>query len=89
VKDKVKVFRKTVKNIRWIASKTNCTNIILHSFVHLGESKANIHFTEMLIEKVATRLSKGGLDVHIIPSGLNEFSMRVKGPSLSKVFKAF
>jgi hypothetical protein len=84
-----KVFRKTIKNIRWMANKSNCGCIILHSFVHLSESKASVSFTDDLIEKVASRLSESGLTVHIIPSGLNEFSMHVRGPSLSKVFKSF
>jgi hypothetical protein len=84
-----KVLRKTVKNARWMVNKTNCETIILHSFVHLSDSKSDLEFTEMLIKKGASRLLKGGLDVHVIPSGLNEFSMHVKGPSLSKVFKAF
>jgi hypothetical protein len=84
-----KVFRKTIKNIRWMANKSDCKHVILHSFVHLGESKASISFTEDFIEKIASRLSEGGLIIHVIPSGLNEFSMHVKGPSLSKVFKTF
>jgi hypothetical protein len=89
IQNKSKVFRKAVKNIRWMANKSNCNQIILHSFVHLGESKADIEFTERLIKKVASRLIESGLNVLVIPSGLNEFSMHVKGPSLSKVFKAF
>ena len=84
-----KVFRKTIKNIRWMANKTGCRSVILHSFVHLGESKSSLSFTEDFIQRVATRLSESDLDVHVIPSGLNEFSMHVKGSSLSKVFKAF
>ena len=84
-----KVFRKTIKNIRWMANKTGCRIVILHSFVHLGESKSSLSFAEDFIESVASRLSESDLDVHVIPSGLNEFSMHVKGPSLSKVFKAF
>ncbi len=88
--NRIAVLRKMVKNIRWLAQKVGCERIILHSFAHLGESKADPDFAEELINEVAQRLEKRGLEVHIVPFGaFHEFAMHVKGPSLAKVFKTF
>ena len=87
--DRTAVLRKMIKNIRWLSQKVNCTTIILHSFAHLGESKSDSDFADSIIEETATRLRDRDFTVHIIPLGLNEFKMHVRGPSLSKVFKAF
>ncbi len=84
------VFRKMVKNIRWLAQKVNCDNIILHSFAHLDDSKASPEFVADLIDDVASKLRNQGFHVHCVPFGVfNEFDMHVKGPSLAKVFKQF
>jgi hypothetical protein len=82
------ILRKMVKNIRWLAKKVECTSIILHSFAHLDDSKADPDFADALIEEVAERLRVREYEVHIVPFGhFYEFSLHVKGPSLAKVFK--
>ena len=82
------VLRKMVKNIRWLAQKIECNVVILHSFAHLDDSKAEPEFADSLIEETADRLRTRGFEVHIVPFGqFNEFNMHVKGPSLAKVFK--
>jgi len=84
------VFRKMVKNIRWLSHKIDCNNIVLHSFAHLDDSKANPDFVAVLIDDVASKLKDQGFNVHCVPFGMfNEFNMHVKGPSLAKVFKRF
>ncbi|TFG34072.1 hypothetical protein EU527_05160 [Candidatus Thorarchaeota archaeon] len=84
------VFRKMVKNIRWLAQKVGCMNIALHSFAHLDDSKSKPEFADVLIADVASKLENQGFNIHIVPFGqFNEFSMHVKGPSLAKVFKRF
>ena len=86
--NRVGVLRKMVKNIRWLAKKVECNSIILHSFAHLDDSKADSEFADALIEEVADRLREREYDVHIVPYGqFYEFDMHVKGPSLAKVFK--
>lgn len=88
--DRVSVLRKMVKNVRWLAQKVGTTTVILHSFAHLGESKASPDFADGLIEEAASRLEEREFDVHIVPFGaFHEFKMHVKGPSLAKVFKSF
>lgn len=88
--DRLGVLRKMVKNIRWLARKLDTTNIILHSFAHLGESKSDPEYADGLIEETATRLMERDYNIHIVPFGaFHEFKMHVKGPSLAKVFKSF
>jgi hypothetical protein len=83
-----KVIRKMVKNIRWLAQKVECTGIILHSFAHLDNRKADPAVADGIIEETASRLREREYQVHIVPFGhFYEFSPHVKGPSLAKVFK--
>lgn len=82
------VLRKMVKNIRWLSKKAECETVVLHSFAHLDDSKANPDFADSLIEEVASRLRDRSFTVHIVPFGhFYEFNLHVKGPSLAKVFK--
>ncbi|NHI89882.1 MAG: hypothetical protein EAX87_10185 [Candidatus Thorarchaeota archaeon] len=82
------VLRKMVKNIRWLAKKIESNVVILHSFAHLDDSKAEPEFADSVIEETADRLRTRGFEVYIVPFGqFNEFNMHVKGPSLAKVFK--
>ena len=87
--ERIAVLRKTVKNIRWLANKHGIRRVVLHSFAHLGESKSTPEFAESVIGETARRLMDREYDVHVVYWGLNEFSMHVLGPSLSKVYKAF
>ena len=86
--DRSHVIRKMVKNIRWLSKKAACETVILHSFAHLDDSKADPDFADSLIEEVALKLRDRDYDVHIVPFGhFYEFNVHVKGPSLAKVFK--
>ncbi|MGY5852952.1 MAG: threonyl-tRNA synthetase editing domain-containing protein [Candidatus Thorarchaeota archaeon] len=88
--DRTTVLRKTVKNIRWLCKKADCSSVILHSFAHLGESKSEPDFANDLIEETAQRLVDREFDVHIVPFGkFYQFKMHVMSPSLAKVFKVF
>jgi hypothetical protein len=83
--DRVAVLRKMVKNIRWLAQKVGTSIVILHSFAHLGESKAKSEFADALIDEAALRLRDREYVVHIVPFGaFHEFKMHVKGPSLNE-----
>ena len=82
------VLRKMVKNIRWLSNKVACETIVLHSFAHLDDNKADPDFADALIEETAARLREREYTVHIVPFGqFYEFNLHVKGPSLAKVFK--
>jgi len=86
--DRSGVLRKMVKNIRWLSKKIECETVVLHSFAHLDDSKADPAFADALIEEVASKLCEREFNVHIVPFGhFYEFNLHVKGPSLAKVFK--
>ena len=84
-----KVIEKLVKNIKWLARKFGTSKVVLHSFNHLSDSKAEPEEVLLLINKAKERLSRGGFDLYETPFGwLNEWKMHVAGESLAKVFKA-
>ncbi len=79
---------KAAANIKWLANKNKVGSIVLHSFAHLSGSKSDPETANTVIQRIAEKLEKKGLDVHIVPAGqFYEFSIHVLGPSLAKVFK--
>jgi hypothetical protein len=84
------VLKKFIKNTKWIAGKFGTKNVVLHSFNHLGQSKAPAEFAQSLLNDVVSRLEHVGFSVMVTPFGyFNEFRMHVDGASLAKVFKEF
>lgn len=82
------VFRKTLKNIKWLANKRELRRVVLHSFTHLGGENAEPEFAAAFIAELADRLRGAGYQVSITPFGyLNEWELKVYGESLGKVWK--
>lgn len=82
------VFRKTLKNIKWLANKRELKNIVLHSFAHLGGENAEPDFAGAFFAELAERLAAVGYTVKITPFGyFNEWELSVYGESLGKVWK--
>ncbi len=85
-----KVLQKFLKNVKWIAGKFKTKNVVLHSFNHLGVSKASPEFSKGILIDVISRLENVDYQVMVTPFGyFNEFKMHVAGDSLAKVFKEF
>ena len=42
------VFRKTLKNVKWLANKRDLKRVVLHSFTHLGGENAEPEFAERI-----------------------------------------
>ena len=84
------VERSLVNNLKWGARKNNTKNIILHSFAHLSESKANAEFTKQFLDTVEKRISNTDYHVAQTPWGyfLN-LDIKAPGESLARVFKSF
>ena len=81
---------KLVKNAKWLARKWETTRIILHSFTHLGEEKADPADAKGLIDRVQTRLKKADYDIAQTPYGyFNDLSMEAPGHPLARIFKEF
>ena len=82
------VFRKTLKNIKWLANKRGFTRVVLHSFTHLGGENAEPEFAGPFITELAERLRATGYECWITPFGyFNEWELSVYGESLGKVWK--
>jgi spermidine synthase len=79
-----------VKNLKWGARKNNADTIVVHSFAHLSESKADPEFSKEFLEKVKQRLVNAGWHAVQTPWGyfLN-LELNAPGESLARVFKSF
>ncbi len=82
------VEKKLVKNLKWVCGKNNVNKIILHSFAHLSESKAEPEFTKLIFERTEERLSNAGFSVIQTPFGyFLDLRLDAPGFSLARVFK--
>ena len=82
------VKKKLLKNLKWIAGKNNTKKIILHSFAHLSESKAEPEFTKSVFDNIAERLTNSGFEVEQTPFGyFLDLKVDAPGYSLARVFK--
>ncbi len=84
------VKKKLLKNLKWIAGKNNTKHIILHSFAHLSESKADPEFSKALFDNIDERLTNSGFTVEQTPFGyFLDLNVQAPGFSLARVFKEF
>ena len=82
------VKKKLLKNLKWIVGKNNTKKIILHSFAHLSESKAEPEFTKSLFNNIEERLENSGFEVEQTPFGyFLDLKIDAPGYSLARVFK--
>jgi hypothetical protein len=82
------VLRQTLKHVKWLANKRDLTNIVLHSFTHLGGATAEPAFAETFMNNLAERLRETGYLVWMTPFGyFCEWDLSVYGESLAKVWK--
>lgn len=85
-----KVFKKTLKHIKWLANKKEFNNIVLHSFAHLGGENADSAFAEAFFLELKERLERTGYVVKHTPFGwFSSWELKVYGESLAKVWKDF
>ena len=82
-----KTTTKALKQLKWLARKSNTENVVLHSFAHLAAASAPPEEAQTFLEDIQTRLCNTGFQVQSSPFGyFNEFKLHVAGPSLAKVF---
>ena len=78
-----------LKHIKWIANKRKLTNIVLHSFSHLGGDTAQPEYAKRVLQELQIRLSSSYC-VSQTPFGwFCRWDLRVYGGSMAKVFKEF
>jgi len=82
------VEKKLVKNLKWICGKNNVNRVVLHSFAHLSESKADPEFTKLLFERTEERMVNAGFTISQTPFGyFLDLQVDAPGFSLARVFK--
>jgi hypothetical protein len=84
------VETKLVKNAKWLARKWNTDLVILHSFTHLGETKAEPAEAKALIDRVQQRLESVDYQAVQTPYGyFNDLTLQAQGHPLARIFKEF
>lgn len=81
---------KLVKNAKWLARKWEIKKILLHSFTHLAEEKAEPDQAKSLLDRVQDRLCKAQYDVSQTAYGyFNDLVIEAKGHPLARIYKEF
>ena len=81
---------KLVKNAKWLARKWDIKRIILHSFTHLGEAKAEPGAARALMKRARDRLAGAGYEVTLTPYGyFLDLNIQAPGHPLARIYKEF
>jgi len=81
---------KLVKNAKWLARKWDVKKILLHSFTHLAEEKAEPDQAKLLLDRVQERLVKSEYEASQTAYGhFNDLLIEAKGHPLARIFKEF
>jgi len=84
------VETKLVKNLKWGAKKNGTQKVVLHSFAHLSESKAEPHFTKKLFDLAEARMKNAGYYCEQTPFGyFLDIDVKAPGISQARIFKSF
>lgn len=85
-----KTETKLIKNLKWAAGKNGSKTIVLHSFAHLSESKAEPGKTARLLNSAEERLKNAGYEVYQTPFGyFLDLEINAPGNPLTRIFKSF
>jgi len=81
--------KKLANHLKWVTRKNKSKNIILHSFAHLGESKASQTFSKQILDAAEVRLQNGGYTTHQTPYGyFLDLKIDAPGFSLARVWQS-
>ena len=84
------VETKLLKNIKWAAKKNDSKRVILHSFAHLAETKADPYFTKDIFDKAEARLKNADYECWQTPFGyFLDLDVQAPGVSQARIFKGF
>lgn len=82
------VETKMLKNLKWAAKKNNTKKVVLHSFAHLAETKADPHITKNLFDKVEARMQNADYECTQTPFGyFLDIDVQAPGISQARIFK--
>jgi hypothetical protein len=81
---------KLVKNAKWAARKWEVGEVVLHSFTHLGEAKAEPEAARALLHRAKERLEKAGYETVETPYGyFLDLDIQAPGHPLARIYKEF
>jgi hypothetical protein len=81
---------KLVKNAKWLARKWETKKVLLHSFTHLADAKAEPEQSKALFDRVQDRLQKAGYEASQTPFGFfHDLAIEAQGHPLARIFKSF
>lgn len=81
---------KLVKNAKWLARKWETEEILLHSFTHLGEEKAEPAAAQELLSRAQERLTGAGYATSQTPYGyFLDLDLKAPGHPLARIYKAW
>ncbi len=81
---------KLVKNAKWLARKWNITTVVLHSFTHLAEEKADPEEAQRLLDRTQQRLETAGYNTCQTPYGyFLDLNIDAPGHPLARIYKEF
>jgi hypothetical protein len=90
IQEKSSAETKLVKNAKWLARKWETKKILLHSFTHLEEEKADPDQAKLLLDRVQERLVKADYEACQTAYGyFNDLVLEAKGHPLARIFKEF
>ena len=79
---------KLIKNLKWAARKNETEKVVLHSFAHLAESKADPEVTKRLLDNAESRLNNAGYVTYQTPFGyFLDLDIKAPGNSFARLFK--
>lgn len=83
------VETKMVKNLKWAAKKNGTNNVVLHSFAHLAETKANPDYTKELFDRVEARMNNADYKCNQTAFGyFMDLDIKAPGVSQARIFKS-
>ncbi len=88
--DPGRVETKLVKNLKWGARKNETSRIVLHSFSHLAETKAQPSFTKALLDRAEARLLAADYEACQTPFGyFLDLDLAAPGRSTARIYSSF
>jgi hypothetical protein len=81
---------KLLNVVKWGARKNESRHVVLHSFAHLAESKADAEFTHELFNRAQHRMIKADWQCDQTPFGyFLDLKIVAPGVSQARIFKSF
>ncbi|MCP4706692.1 MAG: hypothetical protein GY865_19010 [candidate division Zixibacteria bacterium] len=79
---------KLIKNLKWAARKNETEKIVLHSFTHLSDSKADPEITKKIFDSAEERLKSSNYETNQTAFGyFMDLDIQAPGSPLTRLFK--